>query len=148
MTDENPDDLTLFQRSQPEHMPTDSLIGAWHNAKAEAARATAQERALRELLTKRLFPKPPEKGTVRESIGFGKEMKLVTKLNYTVDREALAAAKAHLPQDVLDSVIKYKPEVNEAGLATLDPRYGNLVTSFITSKPGAPSIEIVDAKKR
>lgn len=130
--------------------PITDMISDWYVLKNQIAELSAKEVALRREIFDQAFPNAPEKGTVRFDVGYGKELKGVAKLNYTVDRAGLAEAiKGGLDSDVLDKVIKYKPEVSETGLFTIDdPKVKAVLASFITSKPGLPSIEIVDASKR
>ena len=138
--------------SKPAEKPVETLdqkLARWYTLKADVARLTADESALRMEIFGEAFKNPPEKGTVRHSIGYGKDLKATCKLNYSIDKQALEVAKVELPADVLAQVLKYKPEVNEAGLnAITDPKHKALVASFVTSKPGLPSLEIVDVKKR
>lgn len=130
--------------------PITDMMSDWYVLKAQIAELTTKEVALRREIFDQAFPNAPEKGTVRYDVGYGKELKGVAKLNYTVDRQGLAdAIKGGLDSDVLDKVIKYKPEVSETGLFTIDdPKVKAVLASFITSKPGLPSLEIVDASKR
>ena len=124
-------------------------VTRWHNLKAQVAKLVADEAALRLELFNELHPNAPEKGSSRATLGFGKDLKATTKLNYSVSRDGLDAAKSSLPIEVLATVIKYRPEVNEAGLASVtDPQHKAVLATFITSKPGLPTLEIVDVKKR
>jgi hypothetical protein len=125
-------------------------VTAWYELKAAIATLTEQEKALRTDIAQYGFPDVPEKGSVRADLGYGKELKLTTKLNYTVDKNKLAMVGDNaLPPDIRDAVFRMKPEVVEAALlAVTDPDVMHVLSDIITSKPGLPALEVVDAKKR
>lgn len=135
--------------ASPEQATIEQLISRWYQAKATLVAAQQEERAARDALYAAAFPNKPDKGTHRKDIGYGKELKLTAKLNHTVDRAALEVAKPHVDPELMAALIRYRPEVSETALVAItDPKVMALVSTFITTKPGSPSLEIVDAKKR
>ncbi len=140
---------TPIPTATPAQQTLTDKLSDWFALKGQVKALQDRESELRREIFDLAFPNAPEKGTVRVDIGFGKQLKAVAKLNYTVDREAMAAAlQSGLDPDVHERVIRYKPEVSESELFKVaDPKTKQLLSSFITSKPGMPSMEIVDAKK-
>lgn len=142
-------------QSQPISQSLSEKLSRWCVLKAEIAAfqlKVDEEARLRREIFAAAFPANPEKGTHRLGIGYGKELKVVAKTGYTVDREAMQAALLHnnnvVNNQVLEQVIKFKPEVIESGLAAItDPVVKEALATFITSKPGMPGLEIVDAKR-
>jgi hypothetical protein len=126
----------------------------WYKLKEQLADLGEQERTLRASIFSEAFPKAPEKGTSRYGIGHGKDLKATTKVNYTVDREALGRLGNAIPSEVRDRVFRHKPEVVEAQLAavladkTTPEDVRRALAECVTSKPGTPTLEIVDAKAR
>jgi hypothetical protein len=141
----------IGHNNPPAEVLLESMVSDWYALKAQIADLTAKESDLRKAIFARAFTDAPEKGSVRAGLGYGKDLKATTKLNYSIDKEALAQVRKAdaIPPDVLDLVVRYKPEVVEAEfLRIANPEHKRALASFITSKPGLPSLEIVDAKKR
>jgi hypothetical protein len=132
---------------------TDDLnakLTRWHTVKAQLAALTEEETNLRKDIFASAFPNQPDSGTHRLSLGFGKDLKVSPKLNYSIDRAAMQAVLdgGKLDPEVFNSVIRYSPSVSGTGLAAVtDKKVKGVLASFITSRPGMPTLEIVDSKK-
>ena len=125
-------------------------LARWHTVKATLAPLVEEETNLRKEIFELAYPNKPEKGSHRHAIGYGKDLKATAKLNYSIDKAKLAEAieAGKLPADVVSSVFKQTPSVSEtAFLAVKDKKILAVLSDIITSKPGLPSLEIVDVKK-
>jgi hypothetical protein len=140
---------------QPPAETLQSKLTRWYGLKDQIAALTAQETTLRREIREQAFPNAPEKGSQRLGIGHGKDLKVTTKLNYSLDRAKLAEVGDNvLPQAVRDLVFKTKLEVVEAEVvralgprSDLAPEVRAALADVVTSKPALPQLEIVDAKK-
>lgn len=133
----------------------DQLLVDWRKAKQALIIATDTERELRDKLAKMFFP-VPKKGTQRIDIGFGYNLKLVRTIRYTLDKDREKIDKALADISALGNegsfitgrLVKWKPELSVTEYESLAEPYKKIIDTVLTSKDGAPSLEIEAPKEK
>lgn len=64
-----------------------------------------------------------------------------------VDMAVLETLKLTVPPDILDVVIRYKPEVSVSGWKNQPESVKRMLADAITETPGTPQVKIVPKKK-
>ena len=137
-------------------MNKDALLNEWSETAAQLRILRDKESELRKQLIVAFSQKANEeelpKGTERVALGFGKELKIGHKVNDTVN-PVLAdevvnelKKKKLLSAEMAEKVWRRKPEPNASFIKNLPENVQKIISKAITSKPGTPSVEIVDAK--
>lgn len=135
----------------------ETVLAAWQSADHQLHAAKERESAARDALVKAFYPNGyVPKGTNNFDIGQGYVVKIVGKINYTVDGEAanlaVSALRQHSPegQFIAERLFHWKPDlsVSEYDKIIDKPDLMRLVLPAITSKPGTPSVEIVQPKRK
>lgn len=131
----------------------DDLLAKWDKDKATRDSAVANEMASRKAVSEFCFPSP-EKGTQRIALANGWQLKLVHKINYTLDKKNLDDTLDKIEKQygeageaIVRSLIKYIPEMIVPTYEKLEKRYKEIFDVVVTSKPGAPTLEIEGPKK-
>lgn len=135
------------------------LLEQWFKQATIAAAAVALENELRLQVVALAFPGATE-GTTTMELGHGKQLKLDTRINRSVDRtqyEGLKSfidsfvddgsdpektAKVRRLQGIIDSCVSLKPEVVVSGYKELSDDDKLLVADVFTEKPGTPGLTI------
>jgi ATP-dependent helicase YprA (DUF1998 family) len=120
----------------------------WYTLAQQVVALADQEKALRKEIFDLAFPKPKPGTSNRFPLGFGKDLQADYRLNYKVDKEAMAEARANIPEDVFNEVIKFRPEVSGSKYRGLSDNMKGVFAGFITETPGTPGLEIVPVKGR
>lgn len=130
-------------------MSTDTLrlVERWRRAKEAEVKAAAERREVEDLLCSALNVPPDLDGTSSHKISDGTTIKLVGRISYKVDSDALqdAAAAAGL-SDQLPALFRWKPELNKRAWAAAHADITGPLSAAITAKPGRPSFAIVEEK--
>jgi hypothetical protein len=134
----------------------DRLLLDWQEAKQILDAAKEKEMILRKMIVEEsdLFDENKTDGTETRELGNGWKLKAVKKTNYTVDNTdgvafeilrdiaAMDPVSAHIAKDVL----KFTPELRLTKYRELNPQARRLLDSIITTKPGAPTLELLPPK--
>lgn len=130
----------------------DNLLTKWKAAKAALAEIKETEADLRQQLSKEFFPKP-DKGTQRVELGFGYNLKLVHKLNYTFTSDmALETALAEIAETnnegpfIAKRLVNYKPAISVKEYEILDPIYKAIIDKVLVTKEATPVLELESPK--
>ena len=145
MTDEKPKDLN-------------TLLDEWFVSKRELDALTIKENALRVEIMARFvvlhaeqYPnKEIKRGQNKVKIDHGMALVIDNRINYSIDRAGLEAAMAAAGENerpIIESIISYSPKVKDAAFEALAGDDLQLVTPFITAKPGLPGVEIKPQNK-
>ncbi len=118
-------------------------VGRWQELKIAIHELQGEERALREGLCNGVFPNPTE-GTNTYELPDGRKLKGVFKINRTVDEEGLKNLK--LTPTQLAATFRTKHDVRIAAYKALDPEAKKVIDSVVMSKPGLPTLSVVEAK--
>lgn len=127
-----------------------AAIAVWKAADTAAKKAVLAEYAAREELASLGFPAGLVEGTGNKlDVGFNVTLKLTGNVSRTVaEAELQAKLSANLiPDDVLESVIKFKPELKVGAWKTLPASNKLLFADIVTEKPGKPKVELVPTVK-
>lgn len=130
-----------------------TLLDEWFTTKNELDTMTLKERDLRlevmarfTVLHKEQYPNAEiKRGTNKVKIDHGMALVIDNRINYSIDRTGLEAAASGAKGNelaVIESVISYSPKVKDAAFEALASDDLQIVTPFITAKPGLPGIEI------
>lgn len=145
-------------------MNEDQLLMEWDKVKKAIEVAKANEMDLRKYIVNRAFPKK-EEGTNRKELGQGYILKSVVKYNYTCDDNdkvenglAKIAALGNDGPFIADRLISWTPnfKLTEYRQLQEDKEKGSkfaeealkVISTFITIKDAAPTLEIVEPKKK
>lgn len=124
------------------------LVTKWNNAKKAAAAAQLTERELRDQLVKKAFPADLVEGAGnKKDIGHGMIMQVTGVITRKIDLAVFDSLKHTVPQDVLDVVIRNKPDLIVGAWKKLPMSSKALLAPAVEEKPGTPSIELVAKKK-
>ena len=125
------------------------LLRQWENAKTQASYWKEQEMELRKQVAHAGITDDNE-GTNRAEIGNGYQLKTVIKINYKIDsdRKAVDKVLARLPDDIADRLIKWTPTLSLTEYKALNERHKAIADTVITTSEGAPTVEIIEPKKK
>ena len=128
------------------------ILADWKLAKETLETAKEDEMELRKEVTKIFFPKP-DKGTQRVELGFGYNLKLVHKINYTLGNNDLVnkalddiASAGNEGTFIAERLVSWKPTISVKEYEILDPKYKSIIDNVLTTKDAAPTIEIEEPK--
>lgn len=124
-----------------------ALVTDWNAKKKAADAATLAEREARELLVSSVFPELTEGAGNKAEIGFNMILQVTHPINRKLDVALFDSMKANIPADIIDSVIRYKPEVVVGAWKTLPMSAKKLLAEAVTESPGSPQVKIVPKKK-
>jgi hypothetical protein len=138
-------------------MPTteqNAAIVALQKAQIDLALAKEDESIKRQKVVDLFFPDGDvPKGTNNIELGWGYVLKIIGKLNYTVNAAAIPDVRLALEQQgevaafIADKLFKTKYELSLSQYNDLPANLLPLVLPAITSKPGTPTVEVVAPKK-
>lgn len=104
---------------------------------AKRRRIAAEEKVI-ELVGKK------EEGSKSQKTIFYKAA-TIGKLDRKVDNDALPAVKSEIPEEIFNSVFRYKPEVSVSGLRKVKEDHPDLfpiITRAITTKPAKTAVKV------
>ena len=118
------------------------LVAARISAKLAEDEAIAERRRIDEQLADLLKnPEKPEGAISQKLEDMGLTLTVTYKINRSVDAKKLQAEWDKLSAGA-QAAFKWKPEVSVSELRKLDGIDATVAAAYITSKPGAPSVEI------
>jgi len=118
------------------------LVAARISAKQAEDEAIAERRRIDEQLAELLKnPEKPEGAISQKLEDMGLTLTVTYKINRSVDAKKLQAEWDKLSAGA-QAAFKWKPEVSVSELRKLEGIDATVASAYITSKPGAPSVEI------
>jgi len=134
----------------------DKLLEDWQAAKKAAKQWKEYEQQLRTYIVEHggIFDKTKESGTENVELGNGYKLKAKKSISYKVENKkgeaiqmvqrlaALGEASAHKAKDLF----RFDAELRISEYKKLDDAEKALVDEIITTKPGMPSLELVEPK--
>ncbi len=134
----------------------DAKILQWQEAVKALAVAKEAEAALRNEVIAANFAEHKEEGTENVELGNGYKLKAVFKLSYTLDNKEEGVDKALTKlekmgaegQFVAERLVRWKPELSVSEYKKLDDKYKKVIDTVLTTKPGLPSLELVEPKSK
>ena len=118
------------------------LVAARISAKQAEDEAIAERRRIDEQLADLLKnPEKPEGAISQKLEDMGLTLTVTYKINRSVDAKKLQAEWDKLSAGA-QAAFKWKPEVSVSELRKLEGIDATVASAYITSKPGAPSVEI------
>lgn len=127
------------------------IIKQWHEAQAALEAAKQREKELRHIIHATLFDSCIT-GTHKVELGHGFVLKCIGKTNYTVDEGKINEVYNRLKTSfaegeyVFQDLFKWKPTLSTGSYNKLSGEMKAIVDMAITSKPGTPTIELVEPK--
>lgn len=124
-----------------------SLFDAWIQAKEDERHAIEVRRNLEDMLTKELgVPEAFDKSTTWEVDGY--KINVTGRIDRKVDADMVQAiANEHGVADHLQSLFRWKAEINQKAWKSVDQSLTDIFIPAITSKAGRPSYKIERIEK-
>lgn len=123
-------------------MTISELVAARISAKQAEDDAIAERRRIDEQLAELLKnPEKPEGAISTKLDDLGLKLTITYKINRSVDAKKLQAEWDKLSAGA-QAAFKWKPEVSVSELRKLEGIDATVASAYITSKPGAPGVEI------
>lgn len=123
-------------------MTISELVAARISAKQAEDDAIAERRRIDEQLAELLKnPEKPEGAISTKLDDLGLKLTITYKINRSVDAKKLQAEWGKLSAGA-QAAFKWKPEVSVSELRKLEGIDATVASAYITSKPGAPGVEI------
>lgn len=135
----------------------DAKILQWQEAVKALAVAKEAEAALRnEVIAANFASHKEEEGTENIELGNGYKLKAVFKLSYTLDNKEEGVDKALTKlekmgaegQFVAERLVRWKPELSVSEYKKLAEKYKKIIDEVLTTKPGLPSLELIEPKSK
>ncbi len=130
----------------------DSLLQEWQSVSGQLAALKEREATLRAACVKAFFGQLPE-GTNTHELGRGYTLKAVGKINYNLggSTEVVSALEkiAGVNEEgkfVAERLVKWKPELSISEYRKLPEIFKRILDTVLTTKPGAPQLEIIEPK--
>lgn len=135
----------------------DALLIQWQEAKKTLDAAKEIEMQLRKRVVTEVYnfdENELREGTENVELGNGFKLKAVFKTNYTLNNKdnnvdkMLCKLEAAGPEGkfVAERLVKFKPELSVAEYKKLDVKMRRIADLVISTKPAAPTLEIVAPK--
>lgn len=124
-----------------------SALKEWTEAKREAEYWKLKEMELRLRLFGAAFVAPVE-GTNKAALPHDWIFKATHKINRTIDKAALPAAREQLREINVnpDELVKYEPDLVVSAYKRLSDQARTIFDTCLTIKPGAPTLELIAPK--
>lgn len=123
------------------------LTSVWHKAAEASAAAQLAERTARTALISYAFPEVQEGSKNIAEIGFGKQLQVTGMITRKLDMAALEALKPTVEADVIDAIVRMKPELSVSAWKALPHSIRLQLADAVEEKPGAHQVKIIDKKK-
>ena len=120
-------------------------LEAWRLATLELAALKAKEMQLRKELTAETFNSQLE-GTHVVELTDGWQLKMTQPFTRSLDQAKMPEILKQLKKLKADSAVKVKYELSITQYRTLEAEGKALIDAALTTKPGAPSLELVAPK--
>lgn len=129
-------------------MTYEETLAEWQETAIALKALTAREKALREGLFKGTFPDPVE-GTNTYELPDGRKVKGVHKITRTLKADVLGqlVQEGKVPNEVAGAITRWKAELKVKEYKELPEDVRALLNACVESKPGMPTLEIVEAPK-
>lgn len=133
----------------PDNPVTQKDLEEWYVLQDKIAKLKASEMLLRTKIFKFFFPTPVE-GTNTAELPDGFALKGQYKIQRDIDQGAFEALKDRLREAGInaDKLVRWKPELTMKEYRALTEEERQLADQFLIVKPGAPSLEIVQPKRK
>lgn len=134
-------------------LSADEALMAWRDSKAELAKATAFESALREHNIKIRFTDLKPSGVNNVELGNGYKLKCTTGINYNLANavkveEALTkierALGPDLGADLCRRLVGWTPKLSVSEYKALDPKIKKIIDAVVTTSDKKATLEIVE----
>lgn len=129
-------------------------LATWYTTKQQLDALKEQERVMRDEIVSALATSDKLEGTENIDIGNGYKLKVVKKLNYSLDKQKLDDVLIHIEDNfengkfLVERLVKYKPEMSTAEYKKLPQEVKVIFDAVVTTKEAAPSIDIVAPKNK
>lgn len=123
-----------------------AAITAWNNAVRVKDAAVLAERELRDQLINMAFPTVDEGAGNKRDVGFGTVLQVTGVISRKLDIAIFDSLKHTVPADVLDAVIKNKPDLIVGAWKTLPATSKALLAPAVEEKPGTHQVKLVPKK--
>lgn len=120
-------------------------LEAWRLATLELAALKAKEMQLRKELTAENFTST-EEGTHTLDVADGWQLKMTQPYTRSLDQAKMPEILKQLKKLKADGAVKVKYELSITQYRTLEAESKALLDAAVTTKPGAPSLELVAPK--
>lgn len=126
-----------------------ALVTTWNAAKKTADAAILAEREARDALVKSVFPEIAEGAGNKADIGYGMMLQVTGTISRKIDVAQFDAMRAanQIPADIIDSVVRFKPDLVVGAWKSLPMSAKKLMADCVTESWGAPQVKIVPKKK-
>lgn len=123
-----------------------AAVTAWDKANRAKDAAVLKERELRDVLVNMAFPNVEEGAGNKTDIGHGTVLQVTGVISRKIDIAVFDSLKHKVPADVLDAVIKNKPELIVGAWKTLPASSKKLLAPAVEEKPGTHQVKLVPKK--
>lgn len=132
----------------------EQVLQAWLDASNALTAAKAVEADLRTQVVA-MYPFEADEGTERIPLNNGYELKVVKKLNYTLNNKDDATDKALTKLEAMgergkliaDRLVSWKPTLSISEYRELSAAERGIIDEVLTIKPGLPTLELIEPKK-
>lgn len=124
-----------------------TLVTDWNAKKKAADTAALAEREARALLVGSVFPELVEGAGNKADIGHNMILQVTGTITRKVDMAMLEPLKTTIPAEIMDLVIRMKPEVSASNWKAQPLSVKKLFGDAITETPGTPQVKLVPKKK-
>jgi hypothetical protein len=152
-----PNAAALLQQPWPaQPLTKEQKLQAWIDAqRALYAAAEAEMAARKEVVAAFPFDADKDEGTQNIDLANGWKLKVVKKLNYTLNNKEDATDRALEKLEklgaegvfVAERLVKWKPELSISEYRKLTDQYKSIIDAVLTTSPGAPSLSLIEPKK-
>jgi len=136
-------------------MNEDQLLMEHKKLQDDLSALKEREMELRKYIVNRAFPKK-EEGVNKRELGAGYTLKATIKYNYVLDsdNDKIDAALEKLAKVdnegsfIADRLVNWKATLSVSEYRQLDPKYKKIIDEVVTVNDAAPTLEIVEPKKK
>lgn len=123
-------------------------VAQWHQLKSQLEQLTAAERTLRDEITALATDGVFKPGTTNVELPQGWKLRVVQKLTQTVDQATFYSIQDKLRGMgvMVDRLVTWKPSLSTTEYKQLSSEQKAEVDTMLTTKPGAPTVELVPPK--
>lgn len=133
----------------------EQVLQKWLDANKALTDAKAVEATLRQKVVE-MYPFEADEGTERVPLANGYELKVVKKLNYTLNNKDDATDKALTKLEemgergklIAERLVSWKPTLSISEYRELTAGERGIIDEVLTIKPGLPSLELVEPKDK
>ena len=134
----------------------DEMIQDWLKAKEELEQSKEREMQLRKAVLKENFDfeEDDREGTQNVELGLGYKLKAVFTLRRTLDKEGIQVILDKMESDspegtlLAERLVNWKPELVKREYDALPTKFKKMVDRVVSSKPGTPSLSLIEPKNK